>query len=728
MIIKTSLLKSAFSFYMLFFLFTSLVPAQTIVGDWHGTANIQGLELRLSIHIKEVEGIYTVTWDSPDQGAFNLPTSSNSFRFPAFSFAYEAANLKYSGTVNDTYTEIKGTLEQNTLSLPLTFGRKALQEPPGSQSALKRKYEKRELYITMRDGVKLFTSVYIPRNSAEKHPILLNRTPYNIEPGGPDSYNYFLQAYTRYADEEYIMVFQDVRGRYMSEGIFEDIRPYIPEKKNNRVTDETTDTWDTVDWLVKNIENNNGNVGIFGISYPGFYSTMGIIDAHPAVKAVSPQAPVTAWFIGDDFHHNGAFFVLDCFPFYYSFGQPRPEPTRRGNQGFRWSVPDNYEFFLSLGPVKNIAPKYFGDSIKFWNDAFSHPDYDEFWKARDPRQHLKNVKPAVMTVGGWFDAEDLFGALNTYRAIETQNPLSVDNYLVMGPWSHSQWAAGKAENLGNIYWGMDANSSFHELELRFFNHYLKNEVTSDFPEASVFITGSNEWKNFDKWPPANSTTTKLYMHTNGSVSFSAPSVKNSFVEYVSDPMKPVPYTEDVHTSRTAAYMTDDQRFASRRPDVMVYKTDVLTEDITLTGPVTADLYVSTTGTDADYIVKIIDVFPPDTRAQKDQNVKVPLGGYQMLVRGEVFRGKYRNSFEKPEPFVPGKVTQVKYEIPDVAHTFKKGHRIMIQIQNSWFPLVDRNPQKFVNIYKCSEEDFQKATHRIYHENNYPSHLVVNVLK
>ena len=467
---------------------------------------------------------------------------------------------------------------------------------------------------------------------------------------------------------------------------------------------------------------------MFGISYPGFYSTMGIIDAHPAVKAVSPQAPVTAWFIGDDFHHNGAFFLLDCFTFYYSNGQPHRAPTRRGNPRFRFPVPDNYEFFMSLGAVKNIAPKYFGDSIKFWNDAIAHPDYDEFWKARDPRQYLKNVKPAVMTVGGWFDAEDLYGALHTYKAIESQNPRTVKNTIVMGPWWHSQWAAGKAENLGNIYWGLDANASFLELERRFFDYYLKGSGNNSFPEATIFVTGSNEWRSYEAWPPENTTEKKLYFLPRGGLGFNPSREKDYYIEYVSDPMKPVPYTEDVHTERTTDYMTDDQRFASRRPDVMVYQTEILTEDITLTGPLTADLFVSTTGTDADYVVKLIDVFPPDTKKPADADIKVPLGGYQMLVRGEVFRGKYRNSFEKPEAFIPGKVTEVKYEIPDVAHTFKKGHRIMIQVQNSWFPLVDRNPQKFLNIYKCSDSDFQKATHRIYSDAKYQSNLKVTVLQ
>ncbi len=703
------------------------IRAQTIEGDWYGKAEIGEITLRLTIHVMADDKGYSSTWDSPDQGAFGLASTATSFTYPDFSFSHAGTGFKYTGKVNSSYTEIAGNIEQAGVKLDITFGREPVAAAPNSPEGLKKQYDKKEVYITMRDGVRLFTSVYTPKNNPVKHPILLNRTPYNIEPGGPDNFNFFMQLYSRYTEEEYIMVFQDVRGKYMSEGQFEDIRPVIPFKKDNKDIDETTDTWDTVDWLIKNVENNNGNVGIFGISYPGFYSTMGIIDAHPAVKAVSPQAPVTAWFIGDDFHHNGAFFLQDCFNFYYSNGRPRKEPTRKGNQGFRYPVPDNYEFFLSLGAVKNITQKYFGDSIKFWNDAFSHPDYDDFWKARDPRQYLKNVTPAVMTVGGWFDAEDLYGALNTYEAIETQNPPETRNYLVMGPWSHGQWAFGEGKNLGNIYWGMDANDLYAVQEETFFNYYLKGEGKPEIAEAAIFVTGSNKWRNFETWPPKNIIEKKLYFQPGEIASFEAPAVKTSFDEYVSDPMNPVPYTEDVHTSRTEAFMTDDQRFASRRPDVMVYQTAVLTEDITLTGPLTADLFVSTTGTDADFVVKLIDVFPPDTKAE-DPDLKYPLGGYQMLVRGEVFRGKYRNSFEKPEPFVPGKITEVKYEIPDVAHTFKKGHRIMVQVQNSWFPLVDRNPQKFVNIYKCSDSDFQKATHRIYHDAKYPSNLKISMLK
>ena len=421
--------------------------AQSIEGDWYGKANVQGIELRISLHVKSADQGYTSTWDSPDQGAFGIPSTTTTLKFPEFSFTHAGAGFKYTGKVNSSYTEITGNLEQGGLKMEITFGRVPINPSPHSGDALKQKYDKKEVYITMRDGVKLFTSIYTPKDSSIAHPVLLNRTPYDIEPAGPDRFNFFMQVYGRYVDEGYIMVFQDVRGKFMSEGVYEDIRPVIPEKKSNKDIDESTDTWDTVDWLIKNVNNNNGKVGIFGISYPGFYSTMGIINAHPAVKAVSPQAPVTAWFIGDDFHHNGAFFLLDCFSFYFSNGQPHRAPTRRGNPSFKWPTPDNYNFLLSLGPVKNIAPKYFGDSIKFWNDAFAHPNYDAFWKERDPRPWLKNVTPAVMTVGGWFDAEDLYGALHTYEAIEKQNTQTVKNFLVMGPWSHGQWASGEANNL-----------------------------------------------------------------------------------------------------------------------------------------------------------------------------------------------------------------------------------------------------------------------------------------
>lgn len=708
--------------------FTFPAFGQTIEGDWYGKASMQDLELRITLHVKAAGNGYTSTWDSPDQGAFNIPSSTTEFVYPTLTFTHAGVGLRYTGKVDQGYTEITGTMMQGEQKIDITFTRTPVAASPGSMEDLKEKYSKKEVYITMRDGIRLFTSIYIPKNTTGQNPILLNRTPYDIEPGGPETFNMFMLIYSRYALDNYIMVFQDVRGRYMSEGTYEDIRPVIPDKKNNKDTDETTDTWDTVDWLVKNVEGNNGNVGIFGISYPGFYSTMGIIGAHPAVKAVSPQAPVTNWFIGDDFHHNGAFFLLDCFSFYFSNGRAFKAPTRQGFPRFKYPTPDSYEFFLSLGAIKNITAKYLGDTIKFWNDAFAHPNYDDFWKSRDPRPYLRNVTPAVMTVGGLFDAEDLWGALHTYKAIEEQNPPSVKNTLVMGPWWHSQWSSGKATNIGNIYWGKDANEKFIAVEKKFFDHFLKGAGEDNFPEAMIFVTGKNEWTDFGKWPPENTSPTNLYFRENGQASFSQSGMDLNLDEYVSDPMNPVSYTQDVHSQRTVEYMTDDQRFASRRPDVMKYQTEILDRDVTVTGPVTADIFISTTGTDADIIVKLIDVFPDTAKNPSGGDIKVPLGGYQMMVRGEVFRGRYRNSYEKPEAFVPKKITEVKYDLPDVAHTFKKGHRIMIQVQNSWFPLVDRNPQNFVDIYKCSDSDFRKATQRIYHDSKHPSHVVLNVMK
>ncbi|MCB9082543.1 MAG: CocE/NonD family hydrolase [Lewinellaceae bacterium] len=594
---------------------------------------------------------------------------------------------------------------------------------------IRKNYTKTETYITMRDGVKLFTSIYAPKSKKEKFPMIMTRTPYSVAPYGPDNYPARLELYMDLVREGYIFVFQDVRGRYMSEGNFMDIRPHNPNKKGAQDIDESSDSYDTIDWLVKNVPNNNGRVGVYGISYPGFYSTMTLPDAHPALKAVSPQAPVTDWFIGDDFHHGGALFLLDGFRFMSGFGRPRPKPTTENAAGFTFPNQDNYQFFLDLGPVRNVKAKYFADSIHFWNLMMEHPNYDAFWQARNPRPHLHDIKPAVMTVGGWFDAEDCFGALRTYEAIEKQNPASTSNRLVMGPWYHGQWARDEGSQMGNVHWFAPTGDYYQrEMELKFFNFYLKDKGTMDLPEASIFVTGSNTWKGFDAWPPRQATDMSLYFQPQGGLSWSAPKVASSFDEYISDPNRPVPYTEDVHLGRTREYMTDDQRFASRRPDVMVYATEVLTEDVTLAGPVDAALFVSTTGTDADYVVKLIDVFPDDLRDYPGNAKEVPMAGYQMLVRGEILRGRFRNSFEHPEPFIPNQVTEVSVQLPDVAHTFKKGHRIMIQVQNSWFPLADRNPQKFVDIYHCGPEDFQQATHRIFHDSFRPSQVRVKVLK
>jgi len=707
-------------------IFTLNTQGQTIKGTWFTKFEVNSVPRRLILHIDSIQTGFRMIMDSPDAGRVGAPNNSFTFTFPYVRF--QTQGDVFEGIVNRGFSKITGLYKSGDANLQINFTHDSIAPDDQSMISIRNRYKKQEVYITMRDGVKLFTSIYTPKDSTKTYPMLMMRTPYNSEPGGKDSYSRSLMTYYRFVKENYIMVFQDVRGKYMSEGKFEDIRAFNANKKTNKDIDEASDTYDAVDWLVKNVKYNNGNLGVMGISYPGFYSTMAILSGHPAVKAVSPQAPVTAWFKGDDEHHNGAFFVMDNFSFDFSNARTFKAPSRQGFMGFRYPVNDNYQFYLEMGALKNFAPKYFTDTIQIWNDDMNHPNYDSFWQDRDPTKYLTNVKPAVMTVGGWFDAEDLYGTLHTYRSLEKLSPGTHPNFLVMGPWSHGQWRTGPTENLGNIYWGQDAAKPYHEMEVNFFDYYLRGKGNGGFAKATIFVTGANEWRRYDAWPPKNTTTQKIYFQPSGKLAFSVPTVAKSFDEYVADPMKPVPYSEKVQTQRTREYMTDDQRFASRRPDVMVYQTDVLTEDMTLTGPLTADLFVSTTGTDADYVVKLIDVFPQDMVSPAVKMPEVAMGGYQMLVRGEVFRGRFRNSFEKPEAFKPNKVTEVKYELPDVAHLFRKGHRIMIQVQNSWFPLVDRNPQKFVDIYKCNDDDFQKATDRIYHDEKWASCLEVTVLK
>ena len=607
-------------------------------------------------------------------------------------------------------------------------------------------YTKKEIYISMRDGVKLFTAVYIPIDNTEKHPLLMSRTPYSCAPYGEDKFVQLWSSYKMaYAKENYIFVTQDVRGRYMSEGIFEDVRPFNKNKKGKE-TDEASDTYDAVDWLIKNIANNNGNVGVFGTSYPGFYSTEAALSGHPAVKAVSPQAPVTDWFIGDDFHHKGAFFAMDGFSFYPTFGKPHPVPTKDYGSGFTTPIKYNNKFYLEAGAVKNLD-RMIGDSIKFWHQLYEHPNYDAWWQARNARVGLYNVKPAMLWVGGLFDAEDCWGAWNSYKATEKQSP-QTNSKIVMGPWYHGQWSR-EGSYLGNVRFESNTSDFYQKnIELPFFQYYLKGKGSVDgIAEANIFFTGENQWKKFNAWPPQNVQAKNLYVTANNSLAFENLAIKikpedrlkrpQSFYEYVSDPAHPVPYTEDVHNHRTREYMTDDQRFASRRPDVLTFQMDELKEDITLAGPVIADIATSISTTDADFVVKIIDVFPDDFSYNADNSspsgsfvgaALYPMGGYQMLVRGEIMRGKFRNSFENPEPFIPGKITHVKFELPDVAHTFKKGHRIMIQLQSSWFPLADRNPQKFLNIYKAENSDFQKATIRIYSDAVNQTKFILPVIK
>ncbi|MGA7719928.1 MAG: CocE/NonD family hydrolase [Ignavibacteriaceae bacterium] len=591
-------------------------------------------------------------------------------------------------------------------------------------------YTKQEYMIPMRDGVKLYTAVYSPRDTSIDYPILLNRTPYSAAPYGKNKYRPDLGPSTLFKEEGYIFVYQDVRGQFMSEGTFIEERPYIQNKKSNKDIDESSDAYDTIDWLIKHVAHNNGKAGIYGISYPGFYAAMGTIDAHPALKAASPQAPIADWFIDDDFHRNGAFWLPHAFWFYNAFGIARQGRTDHWPKPvFTTENPDGYDFFLKMGSFKNTTEKYFRHKIPFWDSMMAHPDYDSFWQERNSLPNFNNIKPAVMVVGGWFDAEDLYGALNTYKSIEKKNK-DRDNTLVMGPWYHGGWERTNGDSLGNIYFGSKTSKYYQDkIELPFFNYYLKGKGSFNPHEVYVFETGSNEWKQYNQWPPYNVKQGNLYLSSGKSLSFNRPTEnKELYDEYISDPAQPVPYTQQLTQHMTKEYMDEDQRFASQRNDVLVYETGSLGNEITLAGPIEANLYVSTSGTDADWVVKLIDVFPDSANGVPSNQDNGKSGGFEMMVRGDIMRGKYRNSFSIPEPFIPNKITNISFQLQDVFHTFKKGHRIMVQIQSSWFPLADRNPQKFENIYFANDNDFQKATQKVYFSKEYPSNLKVLILQ
>nr|WP_315169737.1 CocE/NonD family hydrolase [uncultured Flavobacterium sp.] len=575
-------------------------------------------------------------------------------------------------------------------------------------------YTKQEVRIKMRDGLELFTAIYSPKDTSKKYPIVMQRTPYNCAPYGPDQFKRSIAPNETMMKEGYIVVYQDVRGRYMSDGLYDNMRGYIPNKKGKTEVDEASDTYDTIDWLVKNVANNNGNVGTWGISYPGYYASYSLLSGHPALKAVSPQACISDFFF-DDFHHNGAY-LLSYWKVTPLFGPQKTKPTTEAWFKFpNVGTNDDYQFFLNAGPLVNLD-KYYDSSNEFWQQLKEHSSYDEFWQKRGLLQHLKNIKPAVMTVGGWFDAEDLYGPLNTYSTIEK----SSKNYntIVMGPWSHGDWARNSEKQIiGNINFG-DSISGYYQknIEANFFRHFLKNngKGQNKLPEAYVFDTGRKEWKTYDTWPPKNTEKQQFYLQPQQKLTKNAGAV--SFEEFVSDPKKPVPHSEDIKQQGLTPrkYMTDDQRFAARRPDVLVFETDVLAEDVTLAGDILAKLQVATTGTDADWVVKVVDVFPNDEPETKEVQPYLKMSNYHMMVRSEVMRGRFRNSFVNPQPFVANEKTPVNVKLQDVFHTFKKGHKIQIQVQSTWFPLIDLNPQTFVpNIFYAKPEDFKKQTHRVY---------------
>jgi putative CocE/NonD family hydrolase len=619
----------------------------------------------------------------------------------------------------------------------------AQNRPETPEFDVKAHYTKYEYRIPMRDGARLFTSIYVPKDTSHSYPFLIDRTPYSVGPYGTDLYRTRLGPSPDFDKSGYIFVFQDVRGRYMSEGTFLEMRPHIDNKKSKQDVDDSSDLYDTIDWLLKNVPNNNGNAGIWGISYPGFYTSASMLDSHPALKAASPQAPMTNLFMGDDAYHGGAFMLAANFGF-YSFFKPQANPQLppKSRPEFDFGTKDAYEFFLNAGPLSNLK-KYLEGKSALWDDQVNHDTFDEYWKVRDLAPHMKNVHCAVLTVGGWFDAEDLQGPFSTFHSIDKNNP-GIFNALVVGPWVHGGWARYDGEHLGRVEFASDTGEYYRKnILFPFFEQYLKGGTDAKLPKAYVFETGTDVWRKYSSWPPENIEHKTLYFQPNGGLAFEAPSAEgNPFDEYVSDPSKPVPFVNYAALNVPQEYMVSDQRFADKRTDVLVYQTPPLQEDVTISGPISPRLFVSTTGTDSDWDVKLIDVYPadypdskqdaerPEDRDKPRKDVSAPaftMGGYQQLVRGEPFRGKFRHSFERPEAFIPGKVEEIDFTMPDINHTFRRGHRIMVQVQSSWFPLTDRNPQTFTNIPDAKASDFVKATERVYHSNGQASGIVVDVV-
>lgn len=611
------------------------------------------------------------------------------------------------------------------LCLPLLcvwLGAQAAKVPEGARD----RYAKREMLVPMRDGVNLHTVIYQPKDASQAHPILLNRTPYCAGPYGPEAFRQEVGPSPAFAKEDYIVVYQDVRGRFLSEGAFVDSRPFTPIKGPKDI-DESTDAYDTIEWLLKNLPNHNSRVGMWGISYPGHYAVQGMLCGHPALKAVSPQAPMMDLWEGDDAYHRGAFQLAANFGFFLFFHSQRERPSGDFPAFTNPGISDGYRWYLEAGPLAGLASKLKQPAEPIWEEYLKHTTYDAYWQARNLRPHLKGVLPAVLTVGGWFDAEDLFGALSCARALNLQSPGTI-SHLVMGPWTHGQWATGDGSRIGQTEFGSKTAPWFQqELELRFFNQHLKGAPGTALPKATVFETGRNQWRSFDAWPPRKAHSKTFYLQEQGRISTKPPSAADGFDAFISDPAHPVPYTQAISFGYAATYMVEDQRFAARRPDVLVYETAPLEADLTLAGPLRPVLQVSTEGTDSDWIVKVIDVLPEDAPDPANAPAGWHAAGAQMLIRGDVLRGKFRNSYTAPQPFVPGQPTEVAFTLPDVFHTFLKGHRLMVQIQSSWFPLVDRNPQTFCDIPRARPEAFRKAEQRVYHSRALPSRLEALVL-
>ncbi|GLX78362.1 glutaryl-7-ACA acylase [Thalassotalea insulae] len=591
---------------------------------------------------------------------------------------------------------------------------------------IRQHYAKYEYQIPMRDDKTLFTTVYTPYDNSKAHPILMQRTPYSVGPYGVNNYRSRLGPSEAFEKEGFIFVFQDVRGRFRSQGEYVNMRPQDAYLRGKNAVDDATDTYDSIEWLVKNIERNNGKVGMWGTSYPGYYTSVASINAHPALKAISPQAPIADWFF-DDFHRNGAFALPMAFVFFDTFDNFPKEKHSYWPEGQDMATHDGYQFFLDLGPLSNVNKSYFHNKRPFWDELTEHPNYDQYWQSRNLLPHLNNTKPATLIVGGWYDTEDLYGPLKTYQTMSHGNQKD-HIQLVMGPWFHGQWNRDDGNKMGEADNGFNTSDWFQKnVLLPFFNQHLKSGDDAYIAQATVFDTGANRWQRFEQWPPNAVTKQTLYLQANESLSADKPKVKNSFSEYLSDPNKPVPHSKKIGRGWDREYMAEDQRFAARRPDVLIFETEPLTEDMTLSGNIELKLQFSTSQSAADLIVKLVDVFP--AKDENNNKLDKTLGNRHELVRWGSIRGRFRDSMTEPKPFVPNQVTPVNFELYDVMHTFKRGHKLQILVQSSMFPFLDRNPQHYVdNIFKAMEADFVKADHRIYHQVGNASQIELSVLK
>jgi putative CocE/NonD family hydrolase len=611
-------------------------------------------------------------------------------------------------------------------ALPLAVARGGAQDSTGS---VRTGYTKTEVRIRARDGAQLFTSIYAPRDTSRTYPILLMRTPYGVAPYGADAFAARLGPWRALQDDGYIFVQQDVRGRYMSDGYYQFMTPHLDVKHGPQDVDESTDTYDTIDWLIRNVKGNNGRVGTWGNSAPGFFVAAGMIDAHPAHKLAHPSAPMIDWYLGDDRHHNGALTLAATFNFLSSFDQPREGLVTRYPPRPSFGTQDGYNFHLATGPTRNYSRQWLQGRVAFWDSIMAHPDYDAYWQRRSIWKHEKNIKPAVLTVGGWFDGEDLHGPLKLNATLEAASR-DTRRTFVMGPWSHGAWNSVPGDAFGALQFGVKTGAFFRDsIGTPFFACVLKDRCDTPLPRVAAFATGANQWHTFDVWPPPAASKRNIYLREGGKLSFDAPPAGAAGAagdRYVSDPARPVPYTSALSFGYFPQYPVEDQRFASRRPDVLVYRTEPLADDLTIAGPIGVILHVATTGSDADFAVKVIDVWPDDSPPQAPGAPR--MDGYEQLVRGDLMRARFRRSFERPIRFVPEQADSVSFTLNDVFHTFRKGHRLMVHVQSTWFPLIDRNPQTFVpNINMASEADFKSATMTVFRSGARASHITVGVL-